>query len=157
MISIAQYKRGVDVLEVFGCEGFDGCLCANGREDRREEIAVRCGEDPRAGAIVFSCDGEGEHARIISDSRYSIFVIRSYLKDTMSPSPKKHTALAYGASVMRIAAYAIAFCNAFTLSATLLFPPNMALPATRTVAPACTASAALLALMPPSTSSHAFE
>ena len=30
-------------------------------EDRREEVTVRRGEDPRAGAVVPCGDGEGEH------------------------------------------------------------------------------------------------
>lgn len=61
MIGVAQHERGIDVLEVFGREGLDRRLRANGREDRREEVAMRCGEDARAGAVVFGCDGELEH------------------------------------------------------------------------------------------------
>ena len=61
MIGVAQKKRGVDVLEMFGCEGLDGRLRAHGREDRREEVAVRGGENACAGAVVFGCDGEFKH------------------------------------------------------------------------------------------------
>ena len=61
MIGVAQDKRGIDVLEMFGRERLDRCLRANGRKDRREEVAVRSSEDPSAGAVVFGCDGEFEH------------------------------------------------------------------------------------------------
>ena len=53
MIGVAQHERGVDVLEVFGREGLDRCLRTHGREDRREEVAVRGGEYPSACAVVF--------------------------------------------------------------------------------------------------------
>jgi hypothetical protein len=29
-------------------------------KDGRDEVAVRCSENPRTGAVVFGCDGEGE-------------------------------------------------------------------------------------------------
>ena len=61
MIGVAQHERGVDVLEMLRCEGFYSGLRADGREDRREEVAVRRGENPRARAIVFGGDLEGEH------------------------------------------------------------------------------------------------
>ncbi len=69
MIGVAQDKRGVDVLEMFGREGLDRRLRANRCEDWRDEVTVRGGEDARAGAIVFGCDGELEHAMIITGGR----------------------------------------------------------------------------------------
>lgn len=61
MIGVAQHERGVDVLEMFGREGFDGGLCADRREDGREQVAVRGGERPRAGASIAGGEGEIEH------------------------------------------------------------------------------------------------
>ena len=46
---------------MFGSEGLDRRLRANGREDRGEEVAVRGGEDARAGAVVFGGDLEFKH------------------------------------------------------------------------------------------------
>ena len=62
MIGVAQHERGVDILEMFGRESLDCCLRANGREDRREEVAMRGEENPCAGAVVFCSDLELEHA-----------------------------------------------------------------------------------------------
>ena len=61
MIGVAQDERGIDILEVFGREGLDGRLRANGREDGRDEVAVRGGEESRAGAVVFGGDLEVKH------------------------------------------------------------------------------------------------
>lgn len=61
MIGVAQHQRGIDVLELFGRERLDGGLRADRREDRREQVAVRCGEDSRAGTLVFGGNGEGKH------------------------------------------------------------------------------------------------
>jgi len=61
MIGVAQDKRGIDILEMFGREGFNRRLRANRREDWRGEVAVRGSEDARAGAVVFGGDGELEH------------------------------------------------------------------------------------------------
>lgn len=61
MIGVAQHERGVDIFEMFGREGLDRRLCANRREDWRDEISVRCGENPCADAVVFGGDLEGEH------------------------------------------------------------------------------------------------
>ena len=61
MIGVAQHKRGIDILEVFGREGLDRRLRANGRKDRRDEVAVRCGEYARAGAVAARSNGELEH------------------------------------------------------------------------------------------------
>ncbi len=61
MIGVAQHERGIDILEVFGRESLDRRLRANGCEDRREEVAVRSGENARAGAGVFGGDLELEH------------------------------------------------------------------------------------------------
>ncbi len=61
MIGVTQHERGIDILEMFGRERLDGCLRANGREDRCEQVAVWRSEDTRAGAIVFGCDGKLEH------------------------------------------------------------------------------------------------
>lgn len=68
MISVAQDERGVDLLEMFGREGFDRCLRAHRREDWREKVAVWRGENPGAGAVVFGRDLELEHW-----SDYTIF------------------------------------------------------------------------------------
>jgi len=46
---------------VLGREGFDGRLRAFGRENRREEVAVRCGEDSRAGMVVFGGNLKFKH------------------------------------------------------------------------------------------------
>jgi len=61
MIGVTQHERGMDVFEMFGRERLDGGLRADRREDRREQIAMRRGEDSRAGAVVFSGDGEVKH------------------------------------------------------------------------------------------------
>jgi hypothetical protein len=61
MIGVAQHQRGVDILEVFGRERFDRGLRADRCEDRREQVAVRRGEDSRAGTLVFGRDGEFKH------------------------------------------------------------------------------------------------
>lgn len=61
VIGVAQHQRGVDLLEMFGGECFYGGLRADGRKDRCDEVAVRRGENPRAGAVVFGCDLELEH------------------------------------------------------------------------------------------------
>ena len=61
MIGVAQYERSVDILEMFGREGLDRCLCAHGREDGCEQVAVRGGKNARTGAMIFGCDGELEH------------------------------------------------------------------------------------------------
>ena len=61
MIGVAQHERGVDVLEMFGREGLDRRLRANRREDRCDEVAVRGGEDARAGAVVCGGDSEFKH------------------------------------------------------------------------------------------------
>ena len=61
MIGVAQHERSVDVLEMFRRESLDRRLRANRRKDRREEVAVRSGEYPRAGAVVFGGDLEVKH------------------------------------------------------------------------------------------------
>lgn len=61
MIGVAQHERGVDVLEMLGRECLDSRLRANGREDRREEVAMRGGKYPCAGAVIFGCDLEFKH------------------------------------------------------------------------------------------------
>lgn len=61
MIGVAQHERGIDVFEMFGREGLDRGLRANRREDRREKVAVRGGEDSCAGAVVAGCDLEFKH------------------------------------------------------------------------------------------------
>ena len=61
MIGVTQHERGVDLFEMFGRERLDGGLRADRCEDRREQVAVRRGEDSRAGAVVFSGDGEVKH------------------------------------------------------------------------------------------------
>ena len=61
MIGVAQHQRGVDILELFGRERLDRGLRADRREDRREQVAMRRGEDSGAGSIVFGGDGEIKH------------------------------------------------------------------------------------------------
>ena len=61
VVGVAQHQRGVDILELFGREGLDRRLRANRRKDRREEISVRGGENPSAGAVVFGGDLEVKH------------------------------------------------------------------------------------------------
>ncbi len=61
MIGVAQHQRGVDILEMFGRERLDRGLRADRREDRREQVTVRRGEDSRAGALVFGGDLEFKH------------------------------------------------------------------------------------------------
>ena len=61
MIGVAQYERSIDILEMFGREGLDRCLCAHGREDGCAQVAVRGGKNARTGAMIFGCDGELEH------------------------------------------------------------------------------------------------
>ena len=68
MIGVTQDKRGINILEVFGRESLDRRLRAHRREDRRDKVAVRRVENPRAGEVVFSGDGKLEHAGIISDT-----------------------------------------------------------------------------------------
>lgn len=69
MIGVTQHERGVDVFEMLRRESLDRRLCADGREDRREEVAMRRGENPRAGAIVFGGDLEGEHRGMIVNEK----------------------------------------------------------------------------------------
>jgi hypothetical protein len=61
VIGVAQHERGVDVLEMFGCERLDRRLRANRREDRCEQVAVRSGENACAGAVLFGCDMKLKH------------------------------------------------------------------------------------------------
>lgn len=61
MIRVAQHERGVDVLEMFRRESLDRRLRADRREDGRDEVAVRRGENPCASAVVFGGDLKGEH------------------------------------------------------------------------------------------------
>lgn len=63
MIRIAQNQRGVDVFEVFRRESFDRCLCAHRCKDRCDEVTMRCGKYPCAGAVVFGCNVEFKHGR----------------------------------------------------------------------------------------------
>ncbi|SRR5258706_7542741 len=71
MIGIAQDERGFDVLEMLGREGLDRCLRTHRREDRRDEVAMRSGKNPRAGAVVFGLDLEFKHR-----TDYTIFGIQ---------------------------------------------------------------------------------
>ena len=71
MIGVGKHERGIDLLEVFGREGFYRGLRANGRKDRCEQVAVGSGEDARAGMVVFGLDLELEHW-----GNYTIFEIR---------------------------------------------------------------------------------
>ena len=61
MIGVAQDERGIDVLEMFGREGLDRRLRADRCEDRGDEVAVRGGENSRAGAIISGGDLKFEH------------------------------------------------------------------------------------------------
>ena len=61
MIRVAQDERDIDILEMFRREGLDCRLRANRREYRCEQVAVWCGENPSAGAVVFGCDLKFEH------------------------------------------------------------------------------------------------
>ena len=63
MIGVGEHERGAQFLDLGRRERLDRCLRADGRKDRREEVAVRCGENPRAGAVVAGCDGKFEHGR----------------------------------------------------------------------------------------------
>lgn len=74
MIGVAQHERGVDVLEMFGRERFDRGLRADRRKDRREQVAVRRGEDTGAGALVFGGDGEFKHRA--DYTRYHLVVFK---------------------------------------------------------------------------------
>src|SRR5215216_5372255 len=71
VISIGKHKRSAQFLDLGGREGLDRCLRADGRENRRDKVAMKCGEDTRASAVVFSCDGEFEH-----EGNYTIVGIR---------------------------------------------------------------------------------
>lgn len=61
MIGVAQDERGVDPFEMFRCEGLDRGLCANWRENWRLQFAVRRGEYPRAGTVIFGCNLKFKH------------------------------------------------------------------------------------------------
>jgi hypothetical protein len=61
MIGIGKYQCGAHLLDLDWRERLDRCLRANRREDWREKVAMRCGEDPRAGTVVFGGDGEFKH------------------------------------------------------------------------------------------------
>ena len=61
MIGVAQHERSVDLLELCGRERLDRCLGAHGRKDRRDEVAVRRGENSSTSTVVACCDGEFEH------------------------------------------------------------------------------------------------
>src|SRR6185503_5667621 len=62
MIGVAQHQRGMDIFEVLRGQGLDRCLRPHRREDRCEQVAVRCSKNPRAGTVVFGSDLEFEHA-----------------------------------------------------------------------------------------------
>jgi len=71
MIGVGKHQRGAQVLDLGGRERLDRRLRAHGREDGCEQVAVRCGEDPRASAVVTGCDGELEH-----EEDYTLFTSR---------------------------------------------------------------------------------
>lgn len=61
VVRIAQHKRGVDICELFRCQSLDRRLCANRREDRRKQVAVRCSEDAGTSAVISGCQLEVKH------------------------------------------------------------------------------------------------
>jgi hypothetical protein len=62
MIRIAQHERSIDVPEMLRGQGLDRCLRTHRGKDRRDEVTMRGGKNPCAGAVVFGCDVEFEHA-----------------------------------------------------------------------------------------------
>ena len=83
MISVAQDERSIDILEMLGRERLDRRLCAHGRKDRRNKIAVRGIEDPRAGTVVSGGDLELEHwgelyKRNTADGFLILFLLGGY-------------------------------------------------------------------------------
>ena len=71
VIGVGKHQRGAQVFDLGGRERLDRRLRAHGRKDRREQVAVRCGEDPRAGAVIFGGDSELEH-----EEDYTLFTSR---------------------------------------------------------------------------------
>lgn len=69
MIGVAQYEGSVDAFEVFRRECLDRSLRTDRREDGRGQVAVRRGEDSRAGAVVFGGNLKLEHG---ADYTYNI-------------------------------------------------------------------------------------
>ena len=65
MVGIAQSKRGVDLLEMFRCEGLDRRMRAIGREIRGE-VSAWGGEYPCSGAVVFGGDLVYEHRLVMT-------------------------------------------------------------------------------------------
>jgi hypothetical protein len=61
MIGVAQDQRSIDVFEMLGRKRLDRGLRADRREDRREQIAMRSGEEAGAGTVVSGRDGEFKH------------------------------------------------------------------------------------------------
>ena len=61
VIGIGEYECSAQFFDLCGREGLDGRLCANRCEDGRDEVAVRCVEDARAGAVVARGNVELEH------------------------------------------------------------------------------------------------
>ena len=56
MVGVAQYEGSIDIFEVLRRQGLDRGLRTHWRKDRSDEVAVRCGANPRAGAVIFGCD-----------------------------------------------------------------------------------------------------
>jgi hypothetical protein len=61
VVCIREHECSAQFFDLCGRERFDRRLRANRGKDGSEQVAVRRGEDSRAGAIVFSCDAELEH------------------------------------------------------------------------------------------------
>ena len=61
VIGIGEHERSAQFPDLDRGERLDRCLRANGSKNRRNEITMRCGENPCAGAVVFGCDDEFKH------------------------------------------------------------------------------------------------
>ena len=71
VISVGKHQRGAQFLDLRGRERLDRRLRTNRRKDGCEQVAVRSGEDARAGAVIFGGDSELEH-----EEDYTLFTSR---------------------------------------------------------------------------------
>lgn len=68
MVGIWKYQARAKLIQLRRGKGFDGCLRANRREDRRLQNAVRSGEFAGSGIAILCDDFVVENLNIFIDS-----------------------------------------------------------------------------------------